>query len=74
MIAQTPDQAAAAYNELLTDPYIITAALIAREVSLWMGAAISARGRRVKQRNVDARAAYERESADRNDNAIRETA
>jgi hypothetical protein len=74
VIALTPDQAASAYNELLTDPYIISAALIAREVSLWMGAAISARGRRVKQRNVDARAAYERESADRNDNAIRETA
>ncbi|MET4780455.1 hypothetical protein [Glaciihabitans sp. UYNi722] len=65
-LSQTPDQAAAAYNELLTDPYIITAALLAREVAVWMGTGISARGRRVKQRNADAREAYERESANRN--------
>ena len=64
-LAQTPDQAAASFNELLTDPYIITAALLAREVTLWAGSGIGARGRRVRQRNADARAAYERESAER---------
>ncbi len=77
VIMQTPDQAAAAYNGLLTDPYIITSALLAREVSLWMGAAVSARGRRIKQRNADAREAYERESAERDadfDNATGEVA
>ena len=69
-LAQTPDEAAARYNELLTDPYIITAALLAREVTLWAGSGIGARGRRVKQRNADAREAYERESAARKDGSI----
>lgn len=65
VFAQTPDQAAASFNELFTDPYIITAALLAREVTLWAGAGIGARGRRVRQKNADARAAYEREAAER---------
>lgn len=66
VIMNTPAEAASAYNQLLADPYVITAALLAREISLWTGSAVSARGRRVKQRNADAREAYERESAARN--------
>jgi uncharacterized integral membrane protein len=59
----TPAQAGAAYHSVLFSPVAIVAALLAREVSLWMGAAIAARGRRVKVRNVEARETYERDEA-----------
>jgi len=47
---------------LLSVP-IILAAILAREVALWMGFAIAARGRKVKARNVDARILYNQEIA-----------
>ncbi len=65
VVAETPSGAARLLSTALTSPFIIAAALLAREVSMWMGAAISARGRRVKVRNVEARDAFDRESADR---------
>jgi hypothetical protein len=42
---------------------LIIAALLAREVSLWMGFTVAARGRKVKARNVDARVLYDQEIA-----------
>jgi hypothetical protein len=42
---------------------IILAAILGREVALWMGFAIAARGRKVKARNVDARILYDQEIA-----------
>jgi hypothetical protein len=59
------------FGTLATNPIIIIAALVAREVSIWIGLAISASGRRVKARNheivdegekehADTRAQYER--------------
>jgi hypothetical protein len=56
-------EAGAFFQVVLTTPAIIIAALLAREVSLWVGFAIAARGRRVKARNVAARETYEREFA-----------
>jgi hypothetical protein len=47
---------------LLSVP-IILAAILAREVALWMGFAIAAHGRKVKARNVDARVLYDQEIA-----------
>jgi hypothetical protein len=47
---------------LLSVP-IILAAILAREVALWMGFAIAAHGRKVKARNVDARILYDQEIA-----------
>jgi len=55
---------APSYGELLSQPFFIVAALIAREVSIWIGLAISARGRRVKARNHEIVDEWEREHAD----------
>ena len=60
----TPAEATQLIGRAATDPFIIAAGLVAREVSLWTGAAISARGRRVKARNVSARDDYERAAAE----------
>ena len=65
IVAETPSGAARLLSTALFSPFIIAAPLLAREVSMWMGALISARGRRVKVRNLEARDAFDRESADR---------
>ena len=65
IVAETPSGAARLLSTALFSPFIIAAALLAREASMWMGALISARGRRVKVRNLEARDAFDRESADR---------
>jgi hypothetical protein len=51
------------FHAALINPAIIIAGLLAREVSLWVGFAIAARGRRVRARNVESREAYERDIA-----------
>jgi hypothetical protein len=61
IILDTPDEAVGRYAAALRDPFIIVSALLAREVALWTGALIASRGRKVKARNVEARAQYERE-------------
>jgi hypothetical protein len=55
----TPDRIT--YQSLATNPWVIAAAVVAREVSIWTGLGIAARGRRVKARNVESRAAFDRE-------------
>lgn len=64
VIMQTPNGASRLFGEALLNPYVIAAALLGREVSLWLGAAISARGRRVKAKNIEARETFERETAE----------
>jgi hypothetical protein len=63
VIAGTPDAAVRLFGLALVNPFVIAAALLAREVTAWMGAAVSARGRRVKLRNAEDRATFEREAA-----------
>ena len=63
VLSGTAAQASADFYEALANPTVIAAGLLAREVSLWMGAAISARGRRIKARNVEAQEAFERDAA-----------
>ncbi len=63
VIGMTPSGAAKAFRVAAESPLIITAALAAREVSLWMGATIAARGRRIKAKNAAARASFDRDSA-----------
>jgi hypothetical protein len=46
---------------VLVSPGAIIALFLAREVALWVGAGIAARGRRVRVRNVEARDAYDQE-------------
>jgi hypothetical protein len=52
------------FGDLLSNPYIIVAALIAREVSIWVGLAIASRGRRVKERNLELVDEWEQEHAE----------
>ena len=61
----TPTNATELFSTALTSPFIIAAALLARETSMWMGALISARGRKVKARNIESRETFDRESAGR---------
>jgi len=63
VVQQTPDQAALSFRILLGNPFIIGSALLAREVALWSGGIISKRGRRLRTRNLENRAAYDRELA-----------
>ncbi len=65
VISHTPSEAGVLFARALADPAVIAAALVAREVSLWMGFVVSARGRKVKARNAEARASYESELAER---------
>lgn len=64
VVAMTSQAAGLVFGALVFDPFVIAAALVAREVSLWMGHLISRRGRRVKARNAEARDAWQRELAD----------
>jgi hypothetical protein len=51
-------------RSLTMDPLPLTAAIVAREVSVWTGAWIASRGRKVKARNQSARADYDKTLAE----------
>jgi hypothetical protein len=55
---------APSFLALLGNPFIVISALVAREISIWVGLAIAARGRRVKERNLDLVDAWEKEHAE----------
>lgn len=61
----TASQAAETFTGLALNPAIIVAALLAREVSVWFGAVIAARGRKVRERNYAAWQEFEREEAEK---------
>lgn len=63
IVQNTPAEAAERFGAALLDPFVIVAALLAREVALWTGALIARRGRTLKARNVEAHEAWEREVA-----------
>ncbi|MEA9984577.1 hypothetical protein [Subtercola sp. RTI3] len=58
------DQAAAFVRSLVMDPLTLAAAIVAREVPIWVGAWISSRGRKLKARNAADREEYDRAVAD----------
>lgn len=60
----TAEDASKGYLLLLSSPFTITAGLLAREVALWGGALISRRGKRVRLRNAENQAEFEREQAE----------
>ena len=64
MARLTPSEANAAFFTGLAQPFTIVAALLAREVAIWTGAILGRRGRTVRARNAEAKAAYEREQAE----------
>jgi len=51
-------------GQLWTNPLMLGAAIVAREVTVWFGAWIAARGKRVRQRNLDAQRDFDREVAE----------
>jgi len=65
VILNTPAEADARFSALLVNPVIIVATILAREVSLWLGSAVSRRGRKLKVRNAEARTAHDRELAEK---------
>ncbi len=65
IILNTPEEASARYAAQLTNPFVVIATLLAREVSLWMGALIARRGRKLKASNSVARDTWEREVAEK---------
>ncbi|CAN5138252.1 hypothetical protein BH09ACT3_BH09ACT3_06690 [soil metagenome] len=65
IVLLTPNEAADAFGFALSRPYVIAAALIAREVSMWSGSVISYRGGKLRLRNAEARAAFDREVAEK---------
>jgi hypothetical protein len=62
--AMSRQEANTFYFDALVNPITIAAALVAREVAIWTGAILGARGRKVRVRNAEAREAYEREQAE----------
>jgi hypothetical protein len=60
----TPNEAARFVNTQWTYPLAIASAIIAREVPIWFGKWIAGRGRRVTERNAEARAEYDRKIAE----------
>ncbi len=65
VILASPSEAADLFRAQLANPFVIVSALLAREVSMWVGAGIAARGRRVKAANIVARESYDRELAEK---------
>jgi hypothetical protein len=65
VIGKPATEVNALFTGLATNPLMIAAALVAREVSIWIGLAIAARGRRVKARNVETRTAWDREQEEK---------
>lgn len=61
----TGSQAADLFEGFALNPAVIVAALLAREASVWFGAAIAARGRKVRERNYEAWQEFEREEEEK---------
>jgi hypothetical protein len=59
-----PSEVGRFVSQLWSHPLTIATAVVAREVTIWFGAWIAARGRRVRARNLDAREAYDRDVAE----------
>ena len=64
MLSMNQSEANDTFYAALFSPIIIVAALLAREVSIWTGAILARRGRRLAVVNAEAYAAYEREQAE----------
>ena len=64
MLRMNQTEANDAFYAALFAPLSIVAALLAREVAVWIGAILARRGRALKVRNIEAQQAYEREQAE----------
>jgi len=64
-IQSTPEQAQLMFAAALVDPRVMAAGLLGREASLWTGALVAKRGRKVTERNRESRARWEAELAEK---------
>jgi hypothetical protein len=61
---RTPDEFSVLLRGAWVNPFAVLAGVIAREISIWTGAWLAARGRKLKARNAEAQADYEQQVAD----------
>lgn len=64
------DEFAILMRSAWVSPLAVLAGVIAREVSIWTGAWLAARGRKLKARNAEAQADYEQQVADAQNQAV----
>ncbi|MGO4592879.1 hypothetical protein AB4Z18_03560 [Leifsonia sp. 2TAF2] len=67
---RTPDEFAVLLRSAWVNPFAVLAGVIAREISIWTGAWLAARGRKLKARNAEAQADYEQQVADAQNQAV----
>jgi len=61
---RTSNEFAILLRSAWVNPFAVLAGVIAREISIWTGAWLAARGRKLKARNAEAQADYEQQVAD----------
>ena len=61
---RNPNEFAILLRSTWVNPFAVLAGVIAREISIWTGAWLAARGRKLKARNAEAQADYEQQVAD----------
>jgi hypothetical protein len=66
----TAEEAAIFISRQWLNPFAVLAAVIAREVSVWTGAWLAARSRKLKVRNAEAQADYDQRLADAQNQAV----
>lgn len=66
----TQNEAGILLSRLWVNPFAVLAGVIAREVSVWTGAWLAARGRKLKVRNAEAQADYDQQLADAQNQAV----
>jgi hypothetical protein len=62
--SRTSNEFAILLRSAWVNPFAVLAGVIAREMSVWTGAWLAARGRKLKARNAEAQADYEQQVAD----------
>lgn len=67
---RTPNEFAILLRATWVNPFAVLAGVIAREISIWTGAWLAARGRKLKARNAEAQADYEQQLADAQNQAV----
>ncbi|MFF2053036.1 tripartite tricarboxylate transporter TctB family protein [Leifsonia sp. NPDC058194] len=67
---RTPAEFAILLRSAWLNPFAVLAGVIAREISVWTGAWLAARGRKLKARNAEAQADYEQQLADAQNQAV----
>jgi hypothetical protein len=63
-LSRNAEEQALILSRVWVNPFAVIAGVIAREMSVWTGAWLAARGRKLKARNAEAQADYEQQLAD----------